>query len=97
MLSINPVTSVGHAQSYFMGGENYYMGETNGRSVWWGKGTDALGLSGEVQKNSFVDLLNGKLPNGEILGKMVDGKIQHRPGFDLTFLCKCSRDSKWKN
>ena len=30
-------------------------------------------------------LLQGHLPNGERLGKKVDGEILHRPGFDLTF------------
>ncbi len=29
-------------------------------------------------------MLQGKLPNGEQLGKMVNGEMKHRPGWDLT-------------
>ena len=85
MLSINPVKSVSHAQQYFMGSENYYIGDGEGRSVWWGKGAESLGLSGTVKEDVFENLLKGHLPNGEMLGKMVDGELEHRPGFDLTF------------
>lgn len=85
MLSINPVKSATHAKQYFMGKGNYYIGEGDGKSIWWGKGAELLGLSGYVKKEAFESLLKGHLPTGEMLGRKVDGKLEHRPGFDLTF------------
>ncbi len=85
MLSINPVKNVDHAKQYFMGGDNYYIGNGEGKSIWWGKGAESLGLSGTVEKDVFENLLKGNLPDGQVLGKVVDGKVEHRPGFDLTF------------
>jgi conjugative transfer relaxase protein TraI len=85
MLSINPVKSADHAKQYFMSGDNYYIGDGEGRSVWWGKGAESLGLSGAVKEVVFENLLKGNLPDGQMLGKVVDGKVAHRPGFDLTF------------
>lgn len=84
MLSINPIKSVAHAQEYYMGTANYYL-EGGNKSLWWGKGAAFLGLSGTVQKADFEQLLEGKLPSGQLLGKIENGKRIHRPGFDLTF------------
>ncbi|MGG2377440.1 relaxase domain-containing protein, partial [Salmonella enterica] len=40
-----------------------------------------LGLSGEVEKQVFEDLLKGKLPDGEQIGD----PARRRAGLDLTF------------
>ena len=51
-----------------------------------GKGAVALGLAGKtVESELLTSLLEGQLPHGEEIGKWVDGKRVHRPGFDLTF------------
>lgn len=88
MLSTKPVKDVQQASHYFLGQDNYYNEENTlaqERSRWWGRGAEAMGLSGSVSPEQFTALLQGHLPNGEQLGKKVDGEIHHRPGFDLTF------------
>ena len=52
---------------------------------WQGKGAEALGLEGKVDKQVFTELLQGKLPDGSDLTRMQDGVNKHRPGYDLTF------------
>ncbi len=88
MLSTKPVKNVQQASHYFLGQDNYYN-ENNSlaqeRSCWWGRGAEAMGLLGSIDSERFTALLQGHLPNGERLGKKVDGEIHHRPGFDLTF------------
>ena len=87
MLSDKVLASTKDASHYFMEQDNYYMkgGKEVDISLWRGKGAEALGLEGIVNREVFENLLNGKLPNGNQLGKMVEGQISHRPGFDLTF------------
>lgn len=87
MLSIEPVKNSAHAGHYYER-DNYYMAdspEAKNNSAWWGKGAEILNLSGEVNKDVFIDLLNGKLPTGEQLGIHHNGKLLHRHGYDLTF------------
>ena len=88
MLSAKAIKSVKQASHYFFEQDNYYLKdapELQESAQWWGEGSERLGLSGEVTKEQFNELLCGKLPNGQQLGKRVDGEIKHRPGFDLTF------------
>lgn len=88
MLSTKAIKNVEQAAHYFLGQDNYYN-ESNTlaqeRSQWWGQGAAALGLSGTVDAARFTELLQGHLPDGQQLGKKVDGELLHRPGFDLTF------------
>ncbi len=81
MHSIASVRSSGGAANYFAA-DNYYTLEENAEAgVWGGKGTEALGLSGPVEKEAFEKILNGELPNGEKVGQ-VEGR---RIGIDMTF------------
>ncbi len=88
MLSTQVLKNVAQAAHYFLGQDNYYT-ENNTlaqeHSQWWGQGAKVMGLSGTVDPATFTRLLQGHLPNGERLGKKVDGETLHRPGFDLTF------------
>jgi len=84
MLSVRAIKSVKQAANYFFEKDNYNMA-SEAKTEWLGKGAEALGLRGEVTKQQFTDLLQGKLPNGQMIGKMVEGQWVHRPGFDLTF------------
>ncbi|MBY0543941.1 MAG: conjugative relaxase [Gammaproteobacteria bacterium] len=87
MLSISPVTNSSKAGNYF-DSDNYYAKddpEAKKLSGWWGKTAETLGLSGEIDREQFVSLLNGKMPNGEQLGIVKDGQNHHRNGYDLTF------------
>ncbi|CAM4390458.1 MAG: ATP-dependent RecD-like DNA helicase [Legionellaceae bacterium] len=88
MLSVKPIESVQQAAHYFYEQDNYYLKdapEIENSTAWFGKGAETLGLQGEVSKEAFISLLEGKLPDGQQLGKIADGKVEHRPGTDLTF------------
>ena len=84
MLSFSQVKSAGSAGNYYTEKDNYYViGSMEER--WQGKGAEALGLEGKVDKQVFTELLQGKLPDGSDLTRMQDGVNKHRPGYDLTF------------
>lgn len=86
MLSSSVIKNVGQASHYYSQRDNYYTREEGiAQSEWWGKGTEKLALSGHVDTKEFTELLNGRLSTGEQLGKMVDGNLKHRAGWDLTF------------
>lgn len=81
MHSIAPVRSSGGAAAYFAQ-DNYYTVQENAEvGVWAGEGARLLGLSGQVDKDTFEAILNGRLPGGEMVGQ-VEGR---RLGVDLTF------------
>lgn len=81
MLSVASVRSAGGAANYFAK-DDYYVGEHASEvSGWGGRGAVELGLSGEVEKQVFEDLLKGKLPDGEQIGD----PERRRAGIDLTF------------
>jgi conjugative relaxase-like TrwC/TraI family protein len=68
VLSVASVRSAGGAANYFAK-DDYYVGEHASEvSGWGGRGAAELGLSGEVEKQVFEDLLKGKLPDGEQIG-----------------------------
>lgn len=81
MHSIASVRSSSGAADYFAN-DNYYSADEHAEAgVWGGEGARALGLEGQVERDSFEGVLNGKLPDGEMVGQ-VEGR---RLGLDLTF------------
>ncbi len=55
-------------------------------SRWYGKGVEALGLHGPVKPRRFEEVLSGRIPGTTTrLGRLRDGKHEHRPGLDITF------------
>lgn len=98
MLSIALVRSAGDAARYYEK-DDYYApeagpgegdepgrdgGDVQGR--WAGRGAAALGLTQGVEREQFQAVLQGHLPNGDVLGRrMRNGQIHHTPGWDLTF------------
>lgn len=81
MHSIASVRSSSGAAAYFAQ-DNYYTVDENAEAgVWGGEGARELGLQGQVERDQFESILNGKLPDGEMVGQ-VDGR---RLGLDLTF------------
>lgn len=87
MLSLAKLSSATAAKAYF-DRDNYYAdsAETpDERSAWFGRGASALGLSGSVEGGQFEAALEGSLPDGTILGRVVSGSMQRQPGWDLTF------------
>lgn len=81
--TISAISSSIQASSYYEA-DDYYAGDGLSPSEWQGAGADALGLSGEVERDQFHEMLDGKLPNGQELGTIREGAVQHRPGWDVT-------------
>ena len=75
MLSVQPLKSA--RESDYAAAFNYYAGDARVR--WLGKGAEHLGLSGVVEKEQMLQLLEGKIPNGQVLQNK---KGEHRPGFE---------------
>lgn len=87
MLSIKPIAQSNSAQHYYTSQDNYYLKDKDSLkdlSSWEGKGAEALKLQGIVEPSEFLKLLNGELPNGEVIGVTKEGKRNHRAGTDIT-------------
>ncbi|OYU34067.1 MobF family relaxase [Novosphingobium sp. PASSN1] len=82
--SVSALTSSGQAASYYESAGEYYANGGESPSEWQGKGAEALGLSGDVDRDKFRDLLDGKVADQQ-LGTTRDSKLEHRPGWDVTF------------
>ncbi len=80
--SVSALASSAQAASYYEA-DDYYSEGGLSPSEWQGQGAEALGLSGEVDREQFRDLLDGKVA-GEQLGTLRDGQLEHRPGWDVT-------------
>lgn len=81
MHSIASVRSSSGAADYFAN-DNYYTADEHAEAgVWGGEGARVLGLEGQVERDQFEAILNGRLPTGEMVGQ-VEGR---RLGLDLTF------------
>ena len=94
MLSIGTITT----SEYYLhlaGQDGYYQGnglEPAGK--WLGRGAASLGLTGEVQAESFRSLLQGVAPNGR--GQVQNaGKPDRQTGWDLTFSADKSISAMW--
>lgn len=81
--TIGAIGSSAAASSYYEA-DDYYADGGISPSEWQGEGAKALGLSGEVSRETFRAMLDGTLPDGQQLGTMREGKLQHRPGWDVT-------------
>ena len=81
--TVSALSSAGQAASYYEA-DDYYAEGGLSPSEWFGAGADALGLKGDVDRDAFRRLLEGQAAGGQ-LGTMRDGKIEHRPGWDVTF------------
>jgi len=81
--SVSALTSAGQAASYYEA-DDYYAEGGFAPSEWFGEAAASLGLSGEVDRLEFAELLEGRVA-GQQLGTTRDGQIEHRPGWDITF------------
>lgn len=90
MISLNNVGSAGQALHYFSKDNYYTQDQGLEHSEWFGKGAEHLGLSGQIDRHAFFEILNGKV-EGQELGKWVkneetgEKEREHRPGTDMTF------------
>lgn len=94
MLSIG---TMGNGQgSYYVGlaAEDYYIagGEPPGR--WVGEGAELLGLSGQVERDQFLNLFAGFDAQGRRLVQNA-GDPNRQPGWDLTFSAPKSVSTLW--
>ncbi|WP_273034297.1 MobF family relaxase [Spongiibacter tropicus] len=88
MMTMCKIKSSHQAANYYEE-DDYYKEGGKAPSEWYGKGAEALGLSGEVEFGQLVQMLEGRLPNGERVGVEKKGEWVHAPGFDVTFsACK---------
>ncbi|MDT7530730.1 relaxase domain-containing protein [Sphingopyxis sp. SE2] len=80
--SVSALTSSAQARSYYEA-DDYYAEGGLSPSEWQGQGAEVLGLSGEVDRDQFRDLLDGRI-NEQRLGTYRNGQLEHRPGWDVT-------------
>lgn len=80
--SVSALTSSAQASSYYEA-DDYYAEGGLSPSEWHGKGAEELGLSGDVDRDAFRELLDGKI-GGQQLGTVRNGQLEHRPGWDVT-------------
>ena len=83
MLSIAPISSSEVAVSYYEKDDYYASGgqDPDAQGQWAGDGAERLGLSGNVDRDVFKDLLDGQMPDGTQLGvvREAGGSREHRP------------------
>ena len=82
--TIYSLQSSGQAASYYEG-DDYYSEGGEMPSRWFGAGAEQQGLTGPVAHDAFVAGLEGRTTSGEQLGTVRDDKLEHRPGWDMTF------------
>lgn len=96
IVSVSAPSSASGAADYYVKGSaknqidgEYYLSQ-DGLSFWGGGAKEALGLpDGPVQAADFINMLSGRLPNGQQLGRMIDGELHRDIGRDLTIsACK---------
>lgn len=84
MINLTGIKSAAQAASYYEA-DDYYSEAGEAPSRWLGAGAEALALRGPVDRADFQEMLNGRLPNGQELGRVHQGERQHAPGWDMTF------------
>lgn len=81
MLSLAKVSTGTAAASYYEDTNDYYS-KDHAPSCWQGEGAQRLGLQGEVDADTFRDLLDGNMPDGSRIHNAAEGR---RGGTDFTF------------
>ena len=86
MLSIKAISSTAAASHYYSESDYYAKdGERDISSRWQGAAAKILGLEGEVDSQSFRELLDGKLTDGTRIGRRNgNGETEHKKGWDFT-------------
>ena len=85
--TVTSLTSAAVTTRYFERDGYYAKADPEHRkaSRWHGRGAAALGLGRNVAPSRFEAILSGAVPGTEItLGRIRDGKREHRPGLDVT-------------
>lgn len=81
--------SAAQAETYYeekYAQDDYYSEKRKVVGQWFGRGAEALGLSGEVASEDFHAILRGQRPSdGEVLVRNANGRDERRAGWDATF------------
>ncbi|MCB1609081.1 MAG: relaxase domain-containing protein, partial [Xanthomonadales bacterium] len=85
MLSASKLQTAQDADQYYSEIDDYRRESDSAPTRWMGQGAARMGLSGDVQREDFVPLLQGHMPNGQHLQRATAGGSQHAPGWDFTF------------
>jgi conjugative relaxase-like TrwC/TraI family protein len=83
-MSVSPEAAARYFDSALEKADYYAKSEANGKGVWGGKGSERLGLSGEVRREDFVSLASNKNP-GSDRNLTERTKEKRRAGYDFTF------------
>ena len=102
MLTVSAIKSASGASDYFLTKAEEYYDEGFMPSFWVGRLQDSLNISGEVDGDTFRNLLDGALPSGKQMGRKTSEGVKHRPGYELCFtapksvsiMALCGRDSR---
>ncbi|MEM0924591.1 MAG: MobF family relaxase [Planctomycetota bacterium] len=102
MLSIKPIGASSRELSYYSAlgtaeGHDYYTEDGDRCGVWFGSGTQALGLAGNVDQSTFKNLLDGLSADASsfLVRSRKSGQTNRRAGFDLTFSVPKSFSIAW--
>ena len=85
--TVTSLTSVAVTTRYFERDGYYAKSDPEHRkaSRWHGRGATALGLGRHVSPARFEAILSGAVPGTDVtLGRIREGKREHRPGVDIT-------------
>src|ERR1700722_6217680 len=88
MLRIHQSISAAQAKQYYtqaLDRKDYYTREGEQPGIWFGKGTERMGLTGEGGKEDFFALLENRQPGTQERLTVRDKGDKRRPGWDLVF------------
>lgn len=68
----------------YTGKDDYFSEGGQVVGQWQGQGAEGAGLVGDVKPEDFRQVLDGITPNGQQLGTVREGELEHRPGWDFT-------------
>jgi len=87
MISLSNI-SISSAAKYYFESDNYYVKDSpehKNMCQWYGNLINKFDLTKTIEKNDFLKLLSGELPNGIKLGRVQGEQKVHAPGIDITF------------
>lgn len=97
MLSMSAMS--GGQAGYYLGlaREDYYLEGGEPPGIWFGAGSESLGLSGHVHPDHLYNLFDGLAPDGSysLVRQGAQSHGNHRPGWDLTFSAPKSVSALW--
>ena len=67
MITLASVGSASSAAEYYSADNYYTADQTQDASAWFGRGAEALGLTGKVEEQTFAAVLEGNLPDGSVI------------------------------